>query len=208
MNKHLPSLAFAALLALAGLAPAHAGPSSVPQAAISDAALVRALRAGGYVLYIRHTATDFSQNDAQMRSFEDCATQRNLTDRGREDARSIAAQIARLAIPVGKVLASPYCRTVETATLAFGRAEKTQEVRGGPVQADDPKRYDELRRLLATAPAKGTNTVIASHGNPFHAVAGPPYLQEGEVAVLKPRAQGFSVVARIKVEDWPRLPAR
>ncbi|MBI3375695.1 MAG: histidine phosphatase family protein [Betaproteobacteria bacterium] len=184
---------------------ASAQAQSAPARPIADAALVAELRKGGHILYLRHTATDFSQNDTNMRSFEDCSTQRNLTEQGRADARRIADAVARLSIPVGRVLASPYCRTVETAKLAFGRAEITPEVRGGPAQAEHPKRYDALRALLAIQPKRGRNTVISSHGNPFHAVAGPPYLQEGEIAVLKTRNKGFEIIARIKLDDWARL---
>ncbi len=168
--------------------------------------LLKELRAGGYVLYMRHASTDFSQNDANMRSYEDCASQRNLTDKGRDEARSIGAHFKRLKIPIGAVLASPFCRTMETARLAFGRAKPMQEVRGGPARPDDPSRYDPLRKILSTATAKGANTVIASHGNPFHAVAGPPYLAEGEIAVVRPEGDGrFSIVARIRPEDWSGL---
>jgi phosphohistidine phosphatase SixA len=171
---------------------------------------VAELRKGGYVLYIRHASTDFSKNDAKMTSYEDCASQRNLTDKGRDEARAVATHIARLGIPIGKVYASPFCRTVETAMLAFGKAEKTQEVRGGPVQSDDPRRYDALRKLLSAKPAESRNNVVSSHGNPYFAVFGPPYLAEGEIAVVRPgriddgRAR-FEAVARIKLGDWEAL---
>jgi phosphohistidine phosphatase SixA len=172
---------------------------------------VAELHKGGYVLYIRHASTNFSKNDAGMTSYEDCASQRNLTDKGREEARTIGAHFKRLAIPVGKVFASPFCRTVETAMLAFGKAEKTEEVRGGPVRTDDPKRYDPLRKLLATPPANGTNNVVSSHGNPYFAVFGPPYLAEGEVAVVRPAgvvngSARFEAVARILPGGWESLP--
>jgi hypothetical protein len=182
-------LAFALLLAL----PSHADVEA------------KSLRAGGYVLYLRHTSTDFGQNDSQMKSFEDCASQRNLTDKGRAEARSIGEHVKRLGIPIGNVLASPYCRTMETARLAFGKAQAMSEVRGGPVRSDDPKRYDGLRRLLATPPAAGANNVISSHGNPFYAIAGAPYLAEGEIAVVQPGESGFTVVGRIRLEDWASL---
>ncbi len=82
------------------------------------------------------------------------------------------------------------------------------EVRGGPLRADDPARYEGLKKLLSTPVAKGSNLVISSHGNPFHAVAGPPYLAEGEIAVVQPEGNGrFSVAARIRLEDWKALPA-
>src|SRR2546425_5886108 len=173
-----------------------------------DAALLAELRRGGYVLYIRHTSTDFGQNDAKMTGYEDCANQRNLTDKGRQEARAVGEHIKRLKIPVGRVLASPYCRTMETARLAFGKAQPMQEARGGPARTDDPKRYDGLRKLLASQPSPGTNTVISSHGNPFHAVAGPPNLAEGEIAGVRPQGDGrFTIVARIRPDDWSALSA-
>src|SRR5581483_10933387 len=61
--------------------------------------VVKRLREGGYVLYMRHASTDFSQNDASMSSFEDCAHQRNLTDKGRDEARAVGEQIKRLRLP-------------------------------------------------------------------------------------------------------------
>lgn len=184
------------LLLAAGLA-ASAWAQPAPE-------LLKQLREGGYVLYMRHTSTDFSQNDARMTSFEDCANQRNLTDKGRAEARAVAAHIKRLGIPIGRVLASPYCRTMETARLAFGKAEATQEARGGPARSDDPKRYEPLRKLLSSRPEK--NLVISSHGNPFSAVAGPPYLAEGEIAVVRPEGDSkFTVVGRIRIADWEFL---
>jgi phosphohistidine phosphatase SixA len=172
----------------------------------ADPQLAGELRKGGYVLYLRHTSTDFSKDDARMTSFEDCANQRPLTDKGRDEARAIAGQVKRLAIPIGTVYASPLCRTVETAMLAFGKAEKVREVRGGPVQSGDPKRYDALKKLLSTPPAQGQNNVISSHGNPFYAVFGAPYLAEGELAVVRPGGKdGFALAGRIRLEDWPAL---
>ena len=158
------------------------------------------------MLYFRHASTDFSQNDAKMTSYEDCANQRNLTDQGRAEAREIGAQVKRLRIPIGEVLASPFCRTMQTARLAFGKAQPMNEVRGGPSRPDDPARYDPLRKILSTPPSGRTNTVVSSHGNPFHAIAGPPYLAEGEMAMVQPRADaGFTVVSRIRLEDWKSL---
>jgi hypothetical protein len=185
-------LALLAIMLLASIATAE-----------PSAEVLAQLRQGGYVLFLRHTSTDFSQDDSRMKSFEDCATQRNLTDNGRAEARALGEHVKRLKIPIGEVLASPFCRTMETARLAFGKARATNDVRGGPLSADDPKRYEPLRLLLGTKPAAGTNTVLSSHGNPFRAVAGPPYLAEGEIAVVRPEGgDKFSVIARIRLTDW------
>jgi hypothetical protein len=116
--------------------------------------------------------------------------------------------VKRLGIAIGEVLASPFCRTMETARLAFGKARALNEVRGGPARPEDPGRYDELKKLLSSPVPKGENRVISSHGNPFHAVAGPPYLAEGEIAVLRPEgAMRFTVIARIRPLDWSGLRA-
>jgi phosphohistidine phosphatase SixA len=184
-------------------APAERG--SLPLRDPAPSELLSELRGGGYILYFRHAATDFSQNDSKMKSHEDCASQRNLTDKGRADASAVGAAIRQLGIPVGSVLASPFCRTVETAQIAFGRAQKTQQVRGGPAAPADSGRYAELRKLLTTPIQKDANLAVVSHGNPFHSVAGPPYLAEGEAAVIRPLGSGFEVFARIRVEDWERL---
>lgn len=173
---------------------------------LAGAPLLQALRSGGLILYFRHTSTDFGHNDDAMSGYEDCARQRNLTDGGREEARRIGDAIKRLAIPIGDVLASPFCRTRETAQLIFGRATVASSVRGGPARPDSSDRYAELRKLLSTAPRPGTNLAIASHGNPFHAVTETNYLSEGEAAVIRPLgAQGFRVIARIPKDGWNAL---
>jgi len=170
--------------------------------------LLAALKAGGLILYFRHTSTDFGQNDEQMTGFEDCARQRNLTDRGRDEARVIGVAIKRLGLPVGDVLASPFCRTMETARLIFGRAVSTPAVRGGPASGVAPERYAGLRQLLSSPPPSGTDLAIVSHGNPFRAVTDEPYLAEGEAAVIRPLgAAGFRIVARIPKDGWDSLGA-
>ena len=198
------------MLALALIGAACPASSQAPDPAarapaLTGLPLLKALRNGGYVLYFRHTSTDFGQNDEKMTGFEDCASQRNLTDAGRREARAIGASIRALGIPIGDVLASPFCRTRETGELIFGRAQATPAVRGGPAQAD-ADRYAELQKLLATRVTPGVNLAITSHGNPFVAVAGGPYLAEGEAAVVEPRGRdGFRVIARIRKDGWMAL---
>jgi hypothetical protein len=61
--------------------------------------------------------------------------------------------------------------------------------------------------MIASPPAPRTLRMVTSHGNPFRAIAGPPHLEEGEAAVLKPAGKEFVVVARIRRGDWPALVA-
>ena len=203
--------AFALIVAapVIGQTPPGTASSAAPVASsteLAGAKLLAALRKGGYVLYFRHASTDFGANDDAMTSFEDCTKQRNLTDTGRDEARAIGTAIRRLDLPIGDVLASPYCRTMETATLIFGRATATPAVRGGPAQAESA-RYADLTKLLSTPVPGGRDRVIVSHGNPFRAVAGGSYLAEGEAAIIEPLgAAKFRIVARVRKDEWAGLP--
>ena len=111
------SLALLALLAAVAAQPAGTERSSRPQSALPPAKVLAELRAGGYVLYFRHAATDFNKDDGKMKSYEDCAGQRNLAERGRADARTVGAALRELHIPIGRVLASPFCRTLRNTAL-------------------------------------------------------------------------------------------
>jgi phosphohistidine phosphatase SixA len=180
--------------------------SSEPRETLPPAALVAELRKGGYLLYFRHAATDMSQNDSKSLGPTDCANQRNLSPKGREDARAIGRAFHDLGIPVGRVLASPMCRTEETARLIFGQSEPSTAVRGNvEFPSSDPRRFEQLRTIFVSPVPIGTNVGIASHGNPFHGIAGPPYLEEGEVAVIKGTGADFDVVARIRPGAWPSI---
>ncbi len=208
-HRSMTGYCTAAILALALAGPAAAERLSSPAEgkALAGAALVKALRGGGYTLYFRHTATDFSQDDRAMGAYAACATQRNLSAAGREQARAIGEAIRALGLPVGEVIASPFCRTLETGRLMFGRAEPSTVVRGYEGTDASNADYGKLVALLASPPKAGTLRVITSHGNPFRAVAGPPHLDEGEAAVLAPGEGDFVVVARIKRGDWAALVA-
>ena len=91
----------------------------------------RAMRGGGFILYYRHADTDHRENDAPMQSMEGCANQANLTERGREHVRAIGEAIRALGTPIGPVLTSPMCRTMETAMLTFGRPARPGGARRG-----------------------------------------------------------------------------
>jgi hypothetical protein len=116
----------AGALSLGLLAPAVAGAqqAAVPPPAGPD--LVAALRAGGHILYFRHADTDHRQVDRLGMRFEDCAAQRNLTDRGRDHARALGDAIRSLGIPVGPVIvghAYPYFTLVGGPYLNEGEAD-------------------------------------------------------------------------------------
>jgi phosphohistidine phosphatase SixA len=181
-------------------------PTGAPAQQSAD--LLAALRAGGHIIYFRHADTDHSQTDQRGMRLEDCTTQRSLTDRGREHARELGEAIRALEIPIGAVLASPLCRTMETATLAFGTARPSPAVReAGPLAPGTPGRFPALRALLSTPVAAGTNTVVVGHAYPYFTLVGGQYLSEGEADVLRPRGGDFEVLARLGLKQWRDLGA-
>jgi broad specificity phosphatase PhoE len=188
------------------LSAARLGWAQQPQ--LTGAALAGALRQGGYVLLFRHAATDWSSRDESRSRLDDCSTQRNLSEAGRTDARRIGEAIRVLGIPIGTVWASPFCRTRETAQLAFGHAELTRELLwpgSGAAESVKAQHRAAVRTRLGSAPSAGQNTVLVTHGFVIQA-ATEESVAEGEALVLFPAGgQQFRLAGRIKPEEWAAL---
>lgn len=172
-------------------------------AAAADEALWALLRGGGQIVLLRHAATDMQQRDQMGAPLADCSRQRNLTDDGREDSRLIGEAFRARGLPVGRVLSSAYCRCLDTARLAFGRAEPwlalQQSLTDTEVQA---QRAAEIRALAGVAPTGG-NLILVSHQSLIRVVTGIQ-IAEGELLILTPRGGGvFDIAGRIPPEELP-----
>jgi phosphohistidine phosphatase SixA len=205
-NRVLLGLLLGLLVALP--AAALPGPDGQDKAA-RDAppGTLQKLQQGGYVFYFRHGHTpDIS--DAKTRVIGDCTTQRNLDERGRAQAAQIGSAFASLKIPVGIVEASPYCRTMDTARLAFGRVQPTWDLfsLGQPKNPDDISRHAIIKTKLSTPPPADTNTVLVSHNTPIDTLA-QEFLFEGEALIVRPLGpdQGFEVILKVAPEDWVNI---
>lgn len=177
-----------------------------PEGPLTGARLVEALRDGGFVLYLRHTATTEQGVDDLDRP-EQCAGQRSLTDAGRQDARSIGRALDDLDVPVGRVVASPICRTKETAVLAFDEADTDRALL--PLDAEPaPAQVAAGKRLLAARPRNGTNTVLVGHIANLRPIGGAEP-EEGGTVVFRPDGDGgFALVAEVPPGGWVRLAER
>jgi len=195
----------AAMLGPAGVFAQPEDKSNSPPNVIDGAELVQALRAGGLVLYFRHGKTDLSTRDADRASLDNCSTQRILSDEGREQMAQIGRHFKRLRIPVGVVLASPYCRTLDTARLAFGSVTPDLEL-SHTVTADaatTQRRAAALSKLLAVVPTAGTNTVLSGHTGNLQEATGIWPSPEGVAIVFKPDGKGASrYLATINPTRW------
>jgi phosphohistidine phosphatase SixA len=179
--------------------------ASPPDSLLPADSLLVELRKGGYTIVWRHTATDRTVQEPMDYQNTPRFRQRNLTDRGIADAKVVGVIFKSRGIPIGDVISSPMFRTRETAEYAFGRVTDTPVLR-----VVDPN--PEQRRLIAAAPAAGTNRVLVTHHFVIERnVPGvrPGMVDEGEAAVVR-RVKDDSVqlVGIFKMADWQRLGAQ
>ena len=177
---------------------------------LNEEALIEALRNGGYSLYFRHEATDWSQSDVirKVGDWLSCDGNhiRQLSSSGRNRATATGQAIQSLGLPIGKVLSSPYCRTLDTARLMdLGPVESTTDVinlRVAEYFGGREAVVETAKALLASVPEIKTNTLIVSHGNVARE-ATRVYPKEGEGIVFQADGKGaFRYVGRLAAEDW------
>lgn len=180
---------------------------------LDGAQLVNVLRGGGYVVFFRHAQTtkDYADQADPKLNLKNCATQRKLSDVGEKQAKMIGASFKNLKIPVGKVIASEYCRAWKTADIAFGRHQKQSGLNFAKAEtytdAQKQQMKDGIMPLLTAVPAKGMNTVLVGHDDVFDAATGIYPKPQGVAYILKPDGKGsFDIVASFKAEDWAKLP--
>jgi phosphohistidine phosphatase SixA len=164
--------------------------------------IVDRLRDGGNIVVFRHAATD--QGADMTDDLRDCSRQRNLSAEGREESRAIGRGFERLEISVGRVLASPFCRTRHTARIAFGRVRTSrrllaEEFFASPAEA----RRRGLESLLSSPPGRAANTVMVTHGSAIAAATGVNPDEGGAVVVVpRRRAPGFDVIGTTEPGAW------
>ena len=188
--------------------------SAMPGGAAGDNSnLAHALRAGGFVIVVRHGATFPDQADTDPLNFDNIAAQRNLNDKGKALAKAFGDAVSRAGVPVGKVLTSKYNRAYETAVIAgFKDIEKTADItEGGLIVSpnENSRRVDAFHKLLGTAPMPGTNTILITHKPNIVDALGKDWfdVKEGEASIFHPENGGYKLVARLQMEEWPHITA-
>jgi len=82
--------------------------------------LIKEFEEGRKLIFIRHAYAPGS-GDPKNFNLNDCSTQRNLNDSGREQSKNIGDFFSRHNIKIYKVYSSEWCRCKETAFIAFER---------------------------------------------------------------------------------------
>ena len=184
---------------------------AVPAARADDKDLAQALRTGGLVLVVRHGATFTDQADTDPLNFDNVAAQRNLNDKGKALAKAFGEALRQAGVPIGKVYTSKYNRAYETAVIAgFPDIEKTADLtEGGLIVSpnENNRRAAAFRQMLAVAPKDHTNTILITHQPNIVAAFGKDWfdVKEGETSIFRPADGGYKLVARIQMDEWPRI---
>ncbi len=158
-----------------------------------------ALARPGAIVLFRH-ATAPGVGDPPGFRLGDCGTQRNLNEQGRAEARAIGEQFRRRGIAVGAILSSQWCRSWETAQLAFGDRVREEPAFNsffsqGPQQRES--QTEQARTILRQWKGPGT-LVVVTHQVNITALTGHG-ATSGEGVVVQPTADGpFRVVATLR----------
>jgi phosphohistidine phosphatase SixA len=170
---------------------------ALPSVATADEGLWTLLKGGSQVVLIRHGLTTPGVGDPPGFRLDDCATQRNLNEEGRRESQRVGEAFRARAIPVARVLSSPWCRCVETARLAFGGSEAWTPL--GNLFGRAEHRDEQVRQMRArvSETPQGGNLVLVTHGSTIAALTG---INPGtaEMVVVTPQGGGrFAVAGRM-----------
>lgn len=166
-------------------------------AAQADEALWAKLKAGGNVVLMRHASTEAGLGDPPGFKLGDCATQRNLSEAGREEARRLGRLLKFRAINFTTAKSSQWCRCQETAKLAFGEDPEPwpllNSLNANP--AGEAALVKEVNALAAKVKPP-YNAVLVTHNFNIRALTG---ISPKEAEIIVARASGgkLEVVGRI-----------
>lgn len=150
----------------------------------------------GTVVLFRHALAP-GGGDPPGHTLDDCTTQRNLSNEGKEQARRMGAEFRKRRIEVGAVWSSQWCRTRDTADLAFPGKRTDQPVFNSFFNQSDlsPERTRAAQQLLSAWRGPGVLVVVTHQVNITALTDVVP--SSGEGVVVKPTANGVQVVGRI-----------
>lgn len=176
---------------------------AIGQPALANEAAWQALKSGGQVVLMRHTTPEQGRGKGNsLLRDATCAKERNLSQQGKQEAERIGKNFESHSIAVGEVLASPYCRTQDTASHAFGHVTPTEFLSLSEVLTPA-----EAARITAEAMKRigeysgAANLVMVTH-EPNIAAISFELLEQGAFLVLKPRGSSdFDVLGKIRLED-------
>lgn len=146
-----------------------------------DTAVLKVLQRGGVVAAFRHADAPGTFDPPDFKLGE-CSTQRNLGDNGRAQAQRIGAWFNERGLKPRRVRSSPWCRCLDTATLAFGEAEAWAAL-SSTVGGTASGQVEAMHAALRSLPAAGFE-VWVTHQFTLSALVGESTSQ-GEALLLR-----------------------
>lgn len=150
----------------------------------------------GTVVLFRHALAP-GGGDPTNHTLDDCSTQRNLSTEGKDQARRIGAEFKKRQIEVSAVWSSQWCRTRDTADLAFPGQRIDQPVFNSFFNQSHvtAARTRAAQQLLSSWRGSGVLVVVTHQVNITALTGVMP--ASGEGVVVKLSASGIKIVGRI-----------
>jgi len=156
----------------------------------------------GYVVLLRHAQTVSGTGDPPGFQLEDCATQRNLSEAGREQAARIGQVFRDRNIPIHQVLSSQYCRCLDTASLLdLGEVEPSPMLNSTFTnRASEAEQTAQVRQRIFDHQNTPGVIVMVSHFVNIGDISGisPP---SGGAVIMRTNQQGEVEVVE-QIPDW------
>jgi phosphohistidine phosphatase SixA len=175
----------------------------------AQASLIPALKAGGYVLVMRHAHSPAEPPGPGSADSANISGERQLDAEGGNQAKAIGLGLKAAGTPVGPVWSSPTFRALQTVRLMGLTAQPRPELGDGGVSmaasASGQAGTAWLRAKAGETPLKGTDVLIVTHGPNIALAFGDSLktLGDGDMAVFRPDGQGgAALVGRIRPGDW------
>jgi broad specificity phosphatase PhoE len=162
--------------------------------------LWQALTDGRHVALMRHAQAPGIGDPAEF-DLDDCATQRNLSEQGRAQAKAIGDRFRANGISSAQVQSSQWCRCLETARLLdLGKVKPNPALNSFfRNNAKESERTAAARALIQAQAGKASNEplVLVTHQVNITALTGV-FPASGEILVVKPTAAGIETIGRIR----------
>ncbi|SNT27852.1 histidine phosphatase family protein [Tropicimonas sediminicola] len=156
-----------------------------------------ALTEPGAIAVMRHALAPGTGDPAAF-TLGDCSTQRNLDERGREQARKIGAALRERGITFDRVLTSQWCRTRETAELLDVGSVSDAPVLNSFFQ-DFSTRERQTREALDLIAQSDGRILLVSHQVNISALTGRG-TRSGEILAIQVTDDGVDVTGSVLID--------
>ena len=174
--------------------------SAIPTSAVAvdQSDVIDRLNAGGHILMIRHALAP-GNGDPPNFKIGDCATQRNLDDTGRDQARRIGEWLRSSGVTSARVYSSQWCRCLETARLLnLGPVQELAALNSFYERTQDRgPNLKALNDFISQQPVKGELIILVTHFVTIAGIAGTGVSSgEGVLLTLHNEAP-YTIVGRL-----------